>query len=187
MNQTPRKLHRKISLWLVVPLLVTLATGVSFRVGRAWFGISKETGHSILQFHDATYLGEIGSSLYVTVVGGGLLFLIATGVFLFFSSRGKSAIRLRHRLAGIILTIPLAASAITGIAYRTGQSVFSFSEDTLKVLMSIHQGSWLGPQLRVYYIIFLGLGLLVVIVTGLKLTRFFGKGARRETASRGEL
>jgi hypothetical protein len=37
--------------------------------------------------------------------------------------------------------------------------------------MSIHQGSWLGPVLRPYYILLLGLGLFWLIGTGIRMIR----------------
>ena len=39
-----RPLHRRIALWLVVPLLISLSTGIFYRVGRSWFGMEKPTG-----------------------------------------------------------------------------------------------------------------------------------------------
>ena len=80
--------------------------------------------------------------------------------------------RLWHRLMGAFLLIPLAASAISGIAYRTGEA-FDISEDTLDLLMSIHEGDWLGKEIKPFYILVLGLGLGLIIISGLLL--FFRK------------
>jgi uncharacterized iron-regulated membrane protein len=73
---------------------------------------------------------------------------------------------------GAFLLIPLAASAISGIAYRTGEA-FDISEDTLDLLMSIHEGDWLGKEIKPFYILVLGLGLGLIIISGLLL--FFRK------------
>ena len=62
------------------------------------------------------------------------------------------------------------------MGYHFGELVFDFEESTLKLLMTIHQGSWLGPKLRPFYIILVGGGLLMLIVTGVSMLR--GKSNR---------
>ncbi len=42
-----RKLHRVISPWLVPLLLLPAVTGLTYRIGRAWFGMTKETGKKV--------------------------------------------------------------------------------------------------------------------------------------------
>lgn len=49
MNHAPRNLHRLIAPWLALPLAVTLATGIAYRTGWAWFGMGKETGGKVLE------------------------------------------------------------------------------------------------------------------------------------------
>ncbi len=41
-----RKLHRFIAPILLLPILLTTITGVAYRVGRSWFGMSKPTFRS---------------------------------------------------------------------------------------------------------------------------------------------
>jgi len=47
------------------------------------------------------------------------------------------------------------------------------SEDTLDLLMSIHEGAWLGNDIKPFYISVLGIGLVLVTASGLML--FFRK------------
>lgn len=171
MNQAPRKFHRRIAPWLALPLLITLATGVTYRIGRAWFGMSKETGNSILHIHAGEWLGGWGSSAWILLAGGGLLALTLTGLVLAIKSRAKGQPRVAHRVLGAVLLLPLTASAVTGMTVHFGGK--HLSDQAGDILMSIHQGSWLGPTLRPFYILFIGLGLLVMIATGLKLTGIF--------------
>lgn len=170
-----RKFHHLISPWLFILLFVTLATGVIYRVGRAWFDMSRPTGNKILSIHAGEWLGEAASPYYVILVGGGLLALIATGLVLAVQSRAKAGPRRMHRLLGLVLMLPLAASAITGILFKLGEDWYHFSEGTLDILMSIHQGSWLGKTVRPFYVLLVGLGLLVLGWYGLRLTRFFSR------------
>ena len=52
---------------------------------------------------------------------------------------------------------------MTGIGYRLGRSWLGWSDDGTKLLMSLHQGSWLGPKWRALYVLFVGLGLLYLL------------------------
>lgn len=172
-----RPLHRKISIWLALPLLVSAMTGVAYRIGRSWFGMSSHTGGEILSIHSWDWLGKAGSMAVIWVVGSGLLFLCWSAAQMLWGSgrrvfQSQQKNRLWHRLIGAFLLIPLTASAISGIAYRTGEA-FDISEDTLDLLMSIHEGDWLGKEIKAFYILVLGLGLALIIISGLML--FFRK------------
>lgn len=175
MNPAPRKFHRQFAPWLAIPLLLTLVTGVTYRIGRAWFGMGKETGGTILDIHAGGWLGGTGSVIYVILVGAGLLSLVATGFYLVVKSRAKGQPRVFHRIVGAIFLLPLAASAITGIAFKAGEEWLQLSDGTLGILMSIHQGSWLGKAARPFYVLAIGIGLLSLAITGLRMTGVFRK------------
>ncbi len=113
---------------------------------------------------------ENGSVLYLILVGSLLLFLMLSGLYLWFSGKaGKSQVRKSHRVLGVVFAIPLGLSAITGMAYQAGGKWFQFSEGTMSLLMSLHQGSWLGPELRPFYILLIGLGLIGLCLSGVSL------------------
>ncbi len=84
-----------------------------------------------------------------------------------------------HRQVAPIIFIPLLLSAITGVAYRLGEDWFGIEGDAAEIFMVIHQGSYLGKELRPFYVLLLALGVIGLIVTGLTMTKFFG-GARPE-------
>lgn len=173
MSPIHRKIHHRISPWLVLPLVLTLVTGVVYRLGRAWFGLSKENGSKVLAIHTGEWLGAAGSIFYVIAMGAGLLLLLLTGTFLLTQSRAKKGARGWHRWLAFVLLLPLAASAITGITYKLGAEWFNFPKGTLKLLMIIHEGAWLGPHGRPFYVLFIGLGLLALAMTGLRLAGWF--------------
>ena len=164
-----RKFHRILALFLVVPLLLTAITGMAYRFGRTWFGISKEAGNGILEFHDGKWLGDAFSIVYVIVTGLGLLALVGTGFH--FIRRGRTPGRRLslHWILGALLMVPLAVTAITGIAYKLGKESFGYSEAGLKLVMNIHQGTWLGTEARAYYILIIGAGLLGLASSGLRM------------------
>lgn len=178
MPKLSRTFHRIAAPWLVLPLVLTLATGVTYRLGRAWFGLSRETGNTVLAIHAGEWLGKSGSPFYVLVIGAALLALLVTGAFLLVQSRAKKGARAWHRWLAFVLLLPLTASALTGVAYKLGDAWFHFPKDTLKLLMVIHEGAWLGPQLKPFYVLLVGLGLLVLAVTGLRLAGWWARPRR---------
>lgn len=176
-----RRLHRKISLILIPFLTVTALTGLVYRVGRNWFGMSNETGAVVRSIHEGKYLGEVLMPFYVLLAGLGLLVLIGSGLPML---RRKSPVdqsrsvrwRWLHRVAAIVLSLPLAATALTGIGFRLTQSWFGWTKQEAQWLMDIHQGTLLfGKDHRIYYVLFTGLGLLALIATGIKLSNWFRK------------
>ncbi|OIP75836.1 MAG: hypothetical protein AUK48_06680 [Oscillatoriales cyanobacterium CG2_30_44_21] len=84
-----------------------------------------------------------------------------------------------HRFIAPILVLPLLLTTITGVIYRVGRSWFGMSKDLGKVLLDIHQGSFLGSDLRTFYVFLDGLGLIGLIVTGIVMSGIFGKKRRR--------
>lgn len=163
---TPRQLHRRIALWIALPLLFIALTGATYRIGRSWFGMSKATGNKILHLHTGGWWGELGSQIYLAIIGGLFLFLIFSGLRVWFTSRSANTpVRRLHRLLGILFSLPLIVSTITGLAYRLGEK--RLAESTLDFLMVLHQGDWLGKTLRPYYILLLVTSVLAFTVTGL--------------------
>jgi len=158
---------------------VTLSTGIACRTGMAWFGMRKETGGRLLDIHAGGWLGDAGSVIYVILNGAGLLGLVVTGLYLVLKSSAKVQPRVFHRLAGAIFLLPLALSAVTGIAFKIGDEWLHLPDSTLGPLMSLHQGSWLGKAVRPFYILTIGLGLLSLAITGLQMAGVFRKKKKR--------
>ena len=162
-----RILHRKLSPWVLLLLLFIAGTGLYFRIGRAWFGMSKDTGQKILYLHSGGWFGATGSVLYLLMLGSALMFLIVSGLWLWFSSgSSKAAPRKIHRVLAITFSLPLMVTAVTGMAYQAGSKWFHAGQGTLALLNSLHQGSWLGPTLRPYYVLFLAGSLIALCLTG---------------------
>ena len=84
-------------------------------------------------------------------------------------------IRKLHKTIAPILFLPFLVTAITGIIYRLAQSWFGMSEDSLEILMEIHQGEYLGEQLQAIYVLLNGLGLIGMLVTGIVMTGILRK------------
>lgn len=165
-----RLMHRKLAPWLLPFLLLSAISGIAYRVGRSWFDFTKATGNEILYFHTGAWFGTHGSVIYVILLGLGLLFLVISGLWMWKSSRNPDEkTRKSHRLLGVMFSLPLIITAVTGIAYHVGDKWLNADEKTLKLIMNLHQGSWLGPDLRPFYILLLGGGLIVLCLTGLRM------------------
>jgi len=175
-----RFFHRWVSPWLFVLLAVSAVTGVGYRVGRAWFGLDRQTGNLLMEIHAGEWLGKAGSPFYVLLAGAGLLALVASGAVMLIRGWNAKGVRWWHRLLGAILLLPLTASAVTGILAKWGHEWFGFSKRTGGLLMSIHQGSWLGKEARVYYVLVVGLGLLLLGIMGMRLLPIFARSKSAE-------
>lgn len=93
----------------------------------------------------------------------------------------QATFRKLHRKLAPIIFIPLSLSAITGIAYVICESWFGMSGETAEIFMEIHQGEYLGDQLKPIYVLLVALGLIGMTVTGLIMTRLFSKARPTKT------
>ncbi|MDY6806959.1 MAG: PepSY domain-containing protein [Cyanobacteriota bacterium] len=180
-KQTFRKIHRKIAPILFLPLILSALTGIGYRLGKSWFGMSGEDADIFMVIHQGEYLGEQLKPIYVLLLGLGLLGAIATGLTmtaLFAKNAKKRAnsqlnFRQIHRLLAPIIFLPLIVSALTGIIYRLGKSWFGMSPDTANIFMVIHQGQYFGDVGKPIYVLLVGLGLIVMLITGINMTGIF--------------
>lgn len=78
-----------------------------------------------------------------------------------------------HRKIAPIVFLPLFVTAFTGILYRVARSWFGVSEEIGDMIMFIHQGTFLGKDLRIFYVILNGLGLIAMVVSGIVMSGIF--------------
>lgn len=177
-----RKLHRKIAPLVFIPLLLTALTGVTYRIGRSWFGLSDEFGDLMMVLHEGRFLGKPIVPIYVLLVGLGLLGMIVSGITLI-KQRKEAVIpkpfklneRTLHQVIALIAFIPFTISAITGISYRLGKAWFGLSNEQAAFLLKIHQGSYLGSTLRPVYVLLVGVSLIAMLLTGIQMSGIIRK------------
>ncbi len=178
-----RSLHRKIAPILFLPLLLSVLSGLAYRIGRSWFGLSNDFGELMMTIHEGRYLGQSLSPFYVLLVGLGLIGIVITGLNMLLpmltskrvAKPAKPNPRSWHRWLAPIFFLPLLISASTGILYRLGKVWFNLPQAQTKLLIDLHQGTYFGESLRPLYILFVGLGLLGMLVTGIQMTSIFRK------------
>jgi hypothetical protein len=174
-----RKLHRKIAPVLFLPLLLSAVTGVLFRLGRNWWELPNEVTGWMMAIHQGEYLGSSLSPIYVLLVGLGLLGLVISGLSMLKVKHqltqhpSKRNLRWIHHSVAAIAFLPLVVSATTGITYRLGQTWFGLPLEQTAIVLQLHQGSYLGEQLKVFYVLLVGLGLVTLLITGIQMTGIF--------------
>lgn len=182
-NANFRKLHRQVAPIIFIPLLLTALSGVAYRLGEDWFGIEGDAGEIFMMIHQGSYLGKELKPIYALLLALGTIGLIVTGLSmtkLFGGARperqgAKLDFRKVHRIATPIIVLPLAVSTVTGVIYRVGRSWFKMPKEVGKVFMNIHQGGYLGDFLMPIYVLFVGLGAVLLLVTGINMTGIFRK------------
>lgn len=182
-KRTFRKIHRKIAPILFLPLVLSALTGLSYRLGKSWFGMSSDNAEIFMIIHQGEYLGDQLKPIYVLLLGLGLLGAIASGLTMtaIFNKNPKSPpnsqinFRKVHRLLAPIIFLPLIISALTGIIYRIGKSWFGMSADTAHIFMQIHQGEYFGDFGKPIYVLLVAIGLIAMLITGINMTGIFRK------------
>lgn len=168
----PRVFHRKAAPWIGVGLIFSALTGMAFRLGRSWFDLDSRKGGVLLSLHSWDWMGGWFSLVVPVLLGVGILLLLSTAVLMLWQTRKKlfqspKALRLVHRLLGLVLLLPLAVSVVTGVAYRVVE-LRDGSDETLDFLMDLHTGGWIGRGVSPYYIAVLGIAVLGLSFTGWK-------------------
>ena len=82
-SQRLRQAHAVIAPFVLLPLALTVATGVGYRVLRDWAGLGRDQAHILMVLHEGEWLkqwvGPQGETLYVLANGAGLVWMLITG------------------------------------------------------------------------------------------------------------
>lgn len=89
-QRTIRQLHRRLAPIILLPFIVTAITGMSYRLGKDWFGLTRDQVHFLMVIHEGEYLGDDLKSVYVLLNGMGLLFMLATGATMLWGNVTRS-------------------------------------------------------------------------------------------------
>ena len=78
-----RRLHAGLAPLVLLPLLLTVSTGVSYRLLRDWGGLDRDRAHLLMVLHEGEWLtgwfGPNGETVYVLLNGLGLLWMLVSG------------------------------------------------------------------------------------------------------------
>ncbi|WP_254939832.1 peptidase [Cyanobium sp. Morenito 9A2] len=93
-SQAPfRRLHGLIAPVVLTPLLLTVCTGMAYRLLNDWAGLSRDQTHVLMVLHEGEWLGSPLKSVYVLLNGLGLLWMLATGAGMLVQKWSKTARR----------------------------------------------------------------------------------------------
>ena len=85
-----REFHSLMAPIVLLPLLVTVTTGVIYRLGKSWFGLSRDQVHFLMVIHEGEFFGQFFEPIYVLLNGLGLLWMLITGLFMLINSYKKN-------------------------------------------------------------------------------------------------
>ena len=77
-----RQLHRWVAPFVVLPLLISLTTGVGYRIARDWGGLTRDQVHWLMSLHEGEWLGPRLEPVVVLLNGLGLLWMLVIGATL---------------------------------------------------------------------------------------------------------
>lgn len=85
-----RQLHKKVAPIVLLPLFITALTGVTYRLGKSWFGMSRDQVHFLMVIHEGEYLGHFLEPIYVLLNFLGVIFMLTTGGAMLWQTFKKS-------------------------------------------------------------------------------------------------
>ncbi|MGL5805094.1 MAG: PepSY domain-containing protein, partial [Xenococcaceae cyanobacterium] len=74
------KIHRILAPITFLPLAISAITGIIYRLGKSWFGMSDSQAAIFLRIHQGSYLGSFFKSIYILLIGLGLIAMLVTGI-----------------------------------------------------------------------------------------------------------
>ena len=78
-----RAWHSALAPLVLLPLLLSVGSGVAYRLLRDWGGLGRDQAHWLMVLHEGEWLrpwlGSNGETLYVLLNGLGLLWMLGTG------------------------------------------------------------------------------------------------------------
>ena len=74
-----RELHRRVAPLVLLPLTITVLSGVSYRLARDWFGFGRDQVHWLMVVHEGEWLGSDLEPVVVLLNALGLLWMLFSG------------------------------------------------------------------------------------------------------------
>jgi len=81
-----RQWHRWLAPFVLLPLLLTLSSGMAYRLARDWGGVSRDQVHWLMALHEGEWLGADLEPFVVMLNPLGPLWMLVTGATLLIQS-----------------------------------------------------------------------------------------------------
>lgn len=96
-----RQVHGALAPLVLLPLLVTVLSGLGYRLLKDWGGLGRTQVHWLMTLHEGEWLkpwlGPSGETLYVLLNGLGVLWMVATGLGMLVQRWRSAATRATQR------------------------------------------------------------------------------------------
>ena len=77
-----RRLHAAVAPLVLLPLLLTVTSGMAYRLLKDWGGLGRDQVHWLMVVHEGEWLGQAAEPVYVLLNGLGLLWMLGRGSLL---------------------------------------------------------------------------------------------------------
>jgi uncharacterized iron-regulated membrane protein len=77
-----RRLHAAAAPVVLAPLLITVLSGMSYRLLKDWGGLGRDQVHWLMVVHEGEWLGAQAEPIVVLLNGLGLLWMLGSGALL---------------------------------------------------------------------------------------------------------
>ena len=77
-----RRWHAAAAPIVLTPLLLTVCSGMAYRLLKDWGGLERDQVHWLMVLHEGEWLGPAGEPVYVLLNGLGLLWMLGSCVTL---------------------------------------------------------------------------------------------------------
>ena len=77
-----RKAHAALAPLVLTPLLLTVLSGMGYRLLKDWGGLGRDQVHWLMVLHEGEWLGPVAEPLYVLLNGLGLLWMLGSGALM---------------------------------------------------------------------------------------------------------
>ena len=77
-----RRLHGAVAPFVLAPLVITVFSGMAYRLLKDWGGLGRDQVHLLMVLHEGEWLGQTLEPFYVLLNGLGLLWMLMTGATL---------------------------------------------------------------------------------------------------------
>ena len=84
-----RKAHAALAPLVLTPLLLTVLSGMGYRLAKDWGGLGRDQVHWLMVLHEGEWLGPVAEPLYVLLNGLGLLWMLGSGALMLSQRWGR--------------------------------------------------------------------------------------------------
>ena len=91
-----RRWHRWMAPFVLLPLLTSVVTGLTYRLARDWGGVSRDQAHWLMNLHEGEWLGPAFEPIVVLLNAMGVMWMLITGGAMLFQNL-RSAVKTRFK------------------------------------------------------------------------------------------